>query len=337
METVRRVRRDGALLGAAALLLAVGMAGLVEAWSWVGKPFPGFLVLENRVVASAGLAHWPATADGALYQHEVVAVDGAPLRDRRELRARVRSLAPGTKVTYRFRSGAREVERTIPTRRFEPADFWLLFGTYLLNGAVLGGTGLVLLALRRRYPGGRAAVPLLLVGAVWGLTAMDLYGPYHLFRLHALCEALLCGAALHMALGFPHPAPLARRHPWLVWVPYAFSAGLASVYQVGLREPASYVSAHLLATSALGAALLVLLSSQLLRYARAASLERRRQIGALAAGAALALALPVVLTAAEALTGGRMPQNAVGFTAFIFPLAIARAALREAQGRWQAG
>ncbi len=331
-------RWDRALLGStAALLLAFAASGLREAWSWVDEPFPGFLVLENRVVASVGLAHWPATSGGEIYQHEILAVDGVALTDASQLAATVREVPVGTEVRYRLRRGETVFERAIPTRRFERADFGLLFGTYLLNGFVLGGTALVLLACRRRHPEQTAAVPMLLIGALWGLTAMDLYGPYRLFRLHALAEAMMFGAAIHMALGFPRPLPVLGRYRWLPGAAYGLSLGVALVYQLGLRQPESYVNAHLLSTSALGASLLVLLTSQMLRYLRAASPELRRRLRSLAAGAALALALPVVLTLAETLTGGTMPQNAVGFTTFVFPLSIAYAALRRSPRGPQGG
>lgn len=100
-----------------------------------------------------------------------------------------------------------------------------------------------------------------------GLSALDLYGPYRLFRLHALCEALLFPAALHMALEFPEPVRFAHRRA-AVWLPYALAAGLALIYQHGLSTPSSYVLLHLMATNALGAALLFLLLSLVARYLR---------------------------------------------------------------------
>ena len=42
------------------LVLGLVLALLATSAAWIGRTFPGFLVLENRVVASAGLAHWPA-------------------------------------------------------------------------------------------------------------------------------------------------------------------------------------------------------------------------------------------------------------------------------------
>ena len=65
------------------------------------------------------------------------------------------------------------------------------------------------------------------------------------------------------------------------------------------------------------------------RYFWPPSLTDRAPIRALALGGLLALALPVCLTLAEIHTGGRMPQNAVGFTAFLLPLSIGYAARRD--------
>jgi hypothetical protein len=312
---------------AALLLLFVVTSVLPPARTWIDHSFPGFLLLENRVVASVGLERWPATRGGELFQREIVALDGAPVADAETLLATVRALPPGTPVRYTLRHGDRTFERVIPTQRFLAADFALLFGLYLLNGLAMGGTALFLLT--RQSVAARAAAPLLYVGALWGLTAIDLYGPYHLFRLHALSEVLLFPAALHMALAFPAPLVGVRRRRWLTAAPYVFAAGLAVVYQLGLQSPSSYVLSHLLATSLMGVALVVLLASQLLRFFWPPSPTARRQLAVLALGALVAVVLPACLTAAELHTGGRMPQNAVAFTAFLLPLSIAWAAARE--------
>ena len=105
---------------------------------------------------------------------------------------------------------------------------------------------------------------------------------------------------------------------------------MALVYQVGLADPAVYVTSHLLATSAMGVAMLALVSSLVSRYACRPSPALRQELGVLALGAALAFALPVAVTLFESYGGGGMPQNAVGFTAFLFPLALGHAVLHEA-------
>jgi len=320
-------KNDWITAGVAALLLGVGLAGVIPALGQVGHAFAGFLVLENRVVASVGLSLWPAVADGEIYQREVVALDGRRVTSAEEITAATRALPIGTPVTYTLRSGDDELVREIATRAFGWRDFALLHGLYLINGLALGAGALV--ALRRRDSAAACAcIPLLLTGALWVLTALDLYGPYHLFRLHALCEALLFPAALVMALSFPLPARSLERRPWLPWAAYAAGAALALSYQLLLRDPAAYVTTHLLSVSAFGAALIALVVAEVERLRRPMSLLAQERLRIAAIGTMIAFAVPIAFTAAELLTGGRSPQNALALTGAIFPLALAYAISR---------
>jgi hypothetical protein len=146
--------RDPLLLTAALLLLGVGVLCTAQAMSWIGRPFAGFLVLDNGVVASAGLSSWPATSGGEIYQLEVTEVDGytlAELRDQNGSLERYVAQHPiGTPIEYRLRSGSEEISRRARTRLFTRADFGLLFGAYLLCGFAVGGVALCIRFLRGR-------------------------------------------------------------------------------------------------------------------------------------------------------------------------------------------
>ena len=313
-----------------ALCLAVTAGlGTEGALRWIDRPFAGFLPMDNGVIASAGLPAWPATRDGSIYQAEIVAFAGQRHAETGSegLRAHVDSVPVGTPIAYTLRHGGRLQERTIATRHFGWSDFVRLHGAYLLNGLFLAGAGLALLWGIRSHPGAAAAAPLLLLAALWAFTAMDLYGPHRLFRVHALAESLLFAAALHMALGFPQPLPLVRREPWLLGLPYALAGVLAVAYQASLYAPTAYVTVHLTAVGFLGAALLFLIACQVGRVFGANALARR-QIKLVAVGSLVALVPAVWLSIAEPFTGGSSSQNAMAFTAFLFPLSIAWAVLR---------
>src|SRR5262245_65661518 len=102
MSGVRRA------LMAGHVLLAVAVWGMAVAGAsrWPGTNFPGFLLLDNRVVASAGLAHWPGIADGALFQAEVLAADGQPVTSARDLSARGAQRAGGDAIRWTVRRAA---------------------------------------------------------------------------------------------------------------------------------------------------------------------------------------------------------------------------------------
>jgi len=321
--------RDPVLIVSAVVLLCAGVLGILESISWIGKPFPGFLVLENRIVASAGLATWPATHGGRIYQYEIMRVDGRVLETVESLNAHVAALPVGTPISYTLRRGGKQIETEIATRRFSLTDFGLLFGAYWLCGIGVGAVALAIRHLRGRDQVSNGTFYPLFIVALWSFTAMDLYGPYRLFRVHVLCEMFLFAAMLHLALAFPSPAKWIVDRPRMVLVPYGFCALLVVVSQVGLYDAKTYVFTHLSAISLFGVGLIALIGAQVGRYLYTSSFETRQRIKIVALGTIAALGPQVVLALWSGATGGRAPQNVMAFTGVLFPISIAYAVLRH--------
>src|SRR5437899_4424886 len=128
------VRLGAVAIGLAAIVLATRTT--ITSVAWIGRVFPGFVLLDNCVVASVGLAHWSGTAVPGLYQSEVVAVDGEEVTSTPEIYARVASRRPGTAVRYRLRRSGVEREVHVAAQRLTRRDWVLLFGVFLLNGAM---------------------------------------------------------------------------------------------------------------------------------------------------------------------------------------------------------
>lgn len=317
------------LVGIAALLISFALIGVTSAAEWVGKPFAGFFVLGNGVVASVGLPGWPATRDGEIFQRTLVSVEGESVTGPEELRAWTQARPEGSLLHYRLASAAGEIEREIAVRRFAGRDAALLFGAYLLNGLLLGALALFLVARPGLDRGTRSAVPFLTCCALWGLSGMDLYGAHVLFRAHALCESLIFATALHAALEFPTPLLGRRATRRIVFAAYALAGAFALHYQLVLFDPSGYVKAHLLATTLGGTGLLGLVAALVVRYFKRFQPAPFGALAALAAGGLVALLLPVALTLPEVLTGGSAPQNLVGWTVFLFPLALGYAVRRD--------
>lgn len=322
-------RRDPILIAASLLTFAISLIVLTESLGWIGKPFPGFLLLENKVVASAGLSHWPATDGGRIYQHEVATMDGLLVSDAASLHRYVASMPSESAIKYEFRRGSNAFTQIVRTRLFDRFDYTLLFGSLLVNGLALCGTALMIRYLRGDDRLATGSFPILFIAGLWSITAVDLYGPYRLFRIHALCETFLFAGATHMALVFPHPSKLIQKHPRILWALYGSAACLAGANQIGLYHPALYRSTHLLATSAFGASLVFFIASTLRWFVRPPNFEARQRVKIVALGSAASLALPVGLTLGSTFTGGETPQNAMTFTGIFYPLSIGYAILRH--------
>src|SRR5262245_7593411 len=252
--TLHRGRRATRLGAIAMVVVALLLAGRTTRTSleWIGRPFPGFMVLDNRVVASINLAHWSGAGVSNLFQSQVLAVDGRPVASAAALYAEVASRPVGTPVTYRLRRGGRESEAVVPTQRFGVTDWLLLFGVFLLNGITYVAAAAVVWVLSPR-PLGRAFVVAALSWALFLLTAMDLYGPATFFRLHVAAETLVPATMFQLALLFPEPHRLAR---WR-FAGYVPALVVLVLYEIFLYEPRVYSMLMQLNMALLGAACFV--------------------------------------------------------------------------------
>ena len=309
----------------AATLLAVVAINTVD---WIGRTFPGFFVISNRVVASIALPDWSGEGPSRFFQCQVLAVDGVPVSTPEEIYARAERTDPGSPLRYTFRRADGELfDATIETRRFSAANYLVLFGAYLITGIVFLGTGLFVFSIKQTP----ASVGLLASTVATGafiITAADLYGPHWFVRLHVLAESLLAPSFVHLALVFPTE----RLGPWrrrLIGCLYGAFALFAAVYEIALDSPSAYTAAHLVASASHGAGALILVGVVTYDFLRSHSPLVRRRVAVVALGTLSAFLVPGLLMMASALLGGRVPLNAGIVTACLFPLSLGFAIVKR--------
>ncbi len=318
------------LAGTAALAAAVLLAiTIYHSRQWVGAKFPGFFVMANRVIPSISLPGWFDVPPAALFQQQVVAVEGVPVTTADETYAAARRNPSGTPLRYTIRgAGDRPEVVTVPSRLFSTEDYLLLFGTHLLNGAAFILIGLVVFALK---PRSAASLGLLASGLCTGVfvtTAVDLYGPHWFFRLHVLAESLVPATLIHLALVFPSDRLRGRRLPILAATYLPFVA-LGVAYELCMYSPAGYRFAHLVAMVGFDVGGVAITTSVAYDLVTSRSPLVRRRTEVVAAGVLVGLLLPTVLFAVSGMLGGSVPINGAAFTAFIFPLAIGYATVKR--------
>jgi signal transduction histidine kinase len=317
------VRLSALAVAVAAVLL--GARTTATSRGWVGRVFPGFFLLDNRVVASVGLAGWSGSDVPGLYESEVVAVDGTPVASTSDVYTRVGALPPRTPVRYRLRRGDVERDVVVPTGRFTERDWWLVFGAFLLNGAATLGAGLVPWMIRPRAAVARALFVAGAACAVFLLTAMDLYGPATLFRLHAAAETLLPAALLRLFLLFPQPHPLAR------WGLASFAVSLAILvpYQLFLYRPAAYSTALHANMAYLGLTAVFFTWRLVTEYRRGRSQLARQRVRVITLGTLFGFALPGAIVLASVVMTGGVAMNLAALTPFLFACSLAYAVVKQ--------
>jgi signal transduction histidine kinase len=291
----------------------------------VGSTFPGFLLLENRVVPSIGLANWSGSVVGDLYQSQVIGVDGRPVSSAAEVYARVDAEQPGVTVRYRLRKGGVEREVAIETQRFDVRDWILLFGAYLLNSAVYLTCGLIVWLLR---PYSALARAFLVFGTAWAaffLTAMDLYGPATFARVHYVTEPLASATALQMVMLFPQPH---RYYRWR-FAGYALSMLIAIAYQVYFYEPSAFSTILMIDMLYLGLVGVFLGLRLIAEYWYGTSQLARQRVRVMTVGTLFGFGIPGLVLVISAVVWGQVSMNIAAFTPFLFALSLAYAIVKH--------
>jgi signal transduction histidine kinase len=318
-----RVRRPARLAVAALGLAALGLSARTTLTSleWVGRLFPGFLLLEDRVVPAVGLPHWSSAGAPSLFLTQITAVDGRPVAEEQEIYAAAAARPVGTPITYRVRRGGLEREVVLATQRFTAADWGWLFGIYLLNGVVFAVSGLLVWALRPVTPLTAAFLAFALSFATFILTSMDLYAPATFLHLYLASNALLSATALQLALLFPEP------HRWARWRFAAYPVALAVfvAYEVFLQQPEVSTTVFAANTALLGAVGLFF-GGRLLRALQAGGSPLVRQrVRVVALGTLVGLSVPGLILLLSLVFRSAFAQNAALFALPMFPLTLAYA------------
>jgi signal transduction histidine kinase len=311
------------LLGVAGIALATQTT--LSSLQWVGRVFPGFVLLDNRVIASVGLGHWSGSRVPDLYQSEVLAVDGVPIASTADAYARVESRPAGSPIRYRLRRAGQVREVTIDSQRFGRRDWLLLHGAFLLNGAVFIGSGLIVWLLRPRAPMARAMLAWGMACGVFLITAMDLYGPAIFFRAHVIAEALMPPSLLQMSFLLTDPL----RHTRWRFAAYPLALVVIALYETFLYDPAAYsrvLSLNMFLVGAIGVIGVALLVSA---YRRGESLLARQRVRMVILGMLFGFALPTAILFLSVFMGGGGAMNFAAFTPFLFALTLAYAVVKH--------
>ena len=197
---------------------------LTRALSFVGKPFPGFLMYPNCMVSLFGSDEWSGVRAGIATWDVIREVDGRPVSSAGEVHELVRAAPPGTTFRYGVRRHGQTVIVAAPSMRFGERDFATESLPFFVTGVVFALAGLAIYLARPGRANFGFAVFGMAIGA--GLLRVDFFvrssGAYPLqFVLPMVAAALL-----HLSLVFPRRPNLVRRRPAILLLPYAFAVVL---------------------------------------------------------------------------------------------------------------
>ncbi len=302
------------------LALFVGARATVDRYRMVGRPFAGFMVMENLFVGVGGAER------GGLQPFDLVrAMDGRLLASGRDIQAEIARHPVGTTFHYLLYRRGELVEADVATRVYTLRDFRRFVVEGLLVGLLTLGLGALVFYLQ---PGTARSWLFLAFCLGWYLidvTYADAHTTYRFTPVFMTAWASSPAIFIHLALTFPQRRSLLRRYPWVLWAPYGASALLAVRLQVRLGDPV----VPGVGAAYWGLALILLVLALVRTSVTGINPLVRQRARVLAAGFALGYLPGVLGTAVEAVFRVAVPYlNEVWWLTFVFPAAVAYAMVR---------
>lgn len=255
--------RSRIVVTTATSLIGIVLAGLVawESATWIGAPFPGFLLTPERLVSVLTLPGWPDT--WAAWREQVTAVGDHRVTTPAQVSGVLGTMPTDAPVTVTLTAvDGSERSLTVPIRIFAPSEYAVLFGGLIANGLIW--IALALLVWWRK-PQAPAAAAFLVTGLAIGFLAVTAPGAVSngLFvRIELLAQTLAGAGLLHLAMVFPTDRLRSLRGAGLFAIYLPFLA-LALVDQLVWPEPSAVVFIQTVAVAAIAVGILLFTGSLL--------------------------------------------------------------------------
>lgn len=229
------------LAGMLTAAVLVALPATINALGWIGRPFAGFLFLENGIVISMGRASWDSAQSQRMQWARLRAVDGTHVSGAREAQKRIVEAGPGRTVKYALQRGTEDFGIALPVRTFTSDDFAELFAPMLVVGALFVVVAVTVVWRRPDLPQSWAFFPSCFAFGLTLLTSPDQYGPFWFSPVYALATCAVPPGMIHLALTFPHTRLRGKRWPWLLLALYLPFVALAWALVAFRGEPALFL------------------------------------------------------------------------------------------------
>jgi signal transduction histidine kinase len=323
------------------ILIAIifNIAAPVFALSWAQKPFLGAFFYPKLVVADSYNPNWNAHKLGLQTADILSRVDGQSVSSSRDLYYLLRQKQVNETVALNLEreSGLSDASETLSVSlsSFSLTDLLIFFWLPYSIGLVYLILGIIAYRLRGEERVGEVFVTFCVFVSMLTGGLFDLYTTNFLAFIWAFVFPLSGAGLLHLSFVFPTETRLARRRPWLRFIPYALALmlGAANLYSLYFASnPRLYLTIRLWNFGFVG--LSVLLFLIFLWDVRLSTLSAliRQQTTTILWGSIISFGPMAIWTIANTLgynTPFTLPIFVIVFTPFIvFPLSVAYATLR---------
>ncbi|MDX9863901.1 MAG: GAF domain-containing protein, partial [Anaerolineaceae bacterium] len=231
------------------IVLAALLVQILVSGPWLNTPFIGAFVEPTMVFNGNDSierpSSWSAINAGIESRDQLLAVDGLPVDNARDLRAFLQGKSVGDSVdlSVKRENGATEkISVTlIPLPQIDRITYFYV--PYVI-GWIYFLAGVWVFFVQRHEAVGRTFAVVLSSVALAASCMFDLYTSHFTASLWVFSLPLVAASLVNLALLFPHPEPVLKRRPWLEGLPYAAAlllGGLAAWFLNDLAHPMRYM------------------------------------------------------------------------------------------------
>ena len=316
------------------LKIAAFIAAPLLAIPWSRQLFPGFLVEQTLVVQPVSSAEWSGVKQGILYPQRIVRAAARPIASADDLNAVLKSRKAGDRILVfaRFPDGKQQLFPVVELAPFPPGDMLRLFWMPYIVGAVYLGIGGWIYRLRGSTRSGATLALFCTVTALTSALIFDTMTTHVMTVIWSVAVALVGGTLIELALRFPEEWSEVTRRPWLSFVPFLVSLGLAAWAVFAFLFPSNpwtYLIPRAAGFRYASAGIVVFLAVMLYRASQGSSLLVRRQARLVTIGSVVAFT-PVMIWLMLPLFGVAVDFDPALFLPplLVFPVTVGLAILR---------
>jgi phosphoserine phosphatase RsbU/P len=323
-------------IGLTVLILTISAVSFVRAFSWINRPFPGFLLYPFLNVGSFSSGDWPGKAAGVEYLDRILAVDGRLIQDGKDVLAIVSKKPQGTMVNYLFESRGARKSVFVPVAIFSVKDFLLIFFIPFFAGLLVWLLGFIVYLLKPKTSTSWVFLILCCGIAVYGITGFEIQSTYLLLHFNAVATVLFPALFFHLGLIFPHRKALVNRSPaleYIIYLPALILFGLLEAFFITHGRELSWMPDFWVISSSTRVFTLFCALSMIAFVIHstftAPSPVARQRARMILFGLSVAFIPPAVLMLGTLTVGVYFPFNLIPFFVIFFPASIAYSIVRH--------
>lgn len=188
----------------------------LSSWSCIGRPFLGFLVYPNLLVAPLYLPWWIPPQEGGIYPWTLESIDAMQVHSFGEMDTILATLTPGDIHMLTLRKGNDRRVKGFPVTIFHTSDFLGICGPLFVASLILIAIGIFVGISAPRGPPSWSLSAFCLFLAGW----MGTYPDWLVSHRIPVALLLFCSfspaAVAGLALSFPFPLARLRGRSWPV-------------------------------------------------------------------------------------------------------------------------